>query len=130
MSSPSSTPSSTEPVTVPSTGTSASNPQTESMSTSSLSSTPSPTGSVTVPSTGTSASNPQTESMSTSSLSSTPSPTGSAIECTVPMDVADSTCDKPGTNCSFKCSETGDSVRTVTCNATGSWKKGLPNCGK
>eukprot|EP00057_Strongylocentrotus_purpuratus_P029420 XP_011683894.1 PREDICTED: mucin-17-like isoform X5 [Strongylocentrotus purpuratus] len=120
MSSPSSTPSPTEPVTVPSTGTSASNPQTESMSTSSLSSTPSPTGS---------ASNPQTESMSTSSLSSNPSPTGSAIECTVPMDVADSTCDKPGTNCSFKCSETGDSVRTVTCNATGSWKKGLPNCG-
>ncbi|XP_030840791.1 flocculation protein FLO11-like [Strongylocentrotus purpuratus] len=70
-SSPSSTPSSTEPVTVPSTGTSASYPPTDS--TSSPSSTPSSTEPATVPTTGTSASNPPTESMSLPS--STPSST-------------------------------------------------------
>eukprot|EP00057_Strongylocentrotus_purpuratus_P029419 XP_011683893.1 PREDICTED: A-agglutinin anchorage subunit-like isoform X4 [Strongylocentrotus purpuratus] len=73
MSSPSSTPSPTEPVTVPSTGTPASNTPTGLMS--SPSSTPSPTKSVTVPSTGTPASNTPTGLMS--SPSSTPSPTKS-----------------------------------------------------
>eukprot|EP00057_Strongylocentrotus_purpuratus_P029427 XP_011683901.1 PREDICTED: protein crumbs-like isoform X12 [Strongylocentrotus purpuratus] len=73
MSSPLSTPSPTELVTVPSTGTPASNTPTGLMS--SPSSTPSPTKSVTVPSTGTPASNTPTGLMS--SPSSTPSPTKS-----------------------------------------------------
>eukprot|EP00057_Strongylocentrotus_purpuratus_P018374 XP_011672848.1 PREDICTED: putative protein TPRXL isoform X4 [Strongylocentrotus purpuratus] len=73
-SSPSSTPSSTEPATLLFTDTSASNTPTES--TSSPSSTSSSTEPATLPSTATSASNPPTDS--TSSPSSTPSSTESA----------------------------------------------------
>ena len=49
------------------------------------------------------------------------------------MDVTNyTTCEGsvlPLTKCSFKCSETGNSVLTVTCETTGSWNKGLPKCG-